>query len=199
MTLFNADGGIAEMSGNGMRCLAWVAARAGLGDARPAGRRHRGRAPHRRPSTSTPRRAGCRRATVDMGPVTFDPAAIPLDAPSARSTSRPRTTARTYRGRRRRHRQPALRAPSSTTSTTARGHPARAAPRARPALPEPHERRVRRAGPRAGRHRDARLGTRRRRDVVVRHRRVRGGRGRAPPRARRRARRRARPRRRPRR
>ena len=31
MTLQNADGGAAEMSGNGIRCLAWVAARAGLG------------------------------------------------------------------------------------------------------------------------------------------------------------------------
>jgi diaminopimelate epimerase len=31
MTLQNADGGPAEMSGNGIRCLAWVAARAGLG------------------------------------------------------------------------------------------------------------------------------------------------------------------------
>ena len=30
MTLVNADGGAAEMSGNGIRCLAWVAARAGL-------------------------------------------------------------------------------------------------------------------------------------------------------------------------
>src|SRR5436189_2355203 len=32
MVLYNADGGRAEMSGNGMRCLAWVAVRAGLGD-----------------------------------------------------------------------------------------------------------------------------------------------------------------------
>jgi diaminopimelate epimerase len=31
MTLQNADGGDAEMSGNGIRCLAWVAAGAGLG------------------------------------------------------------------------------------------------------------------------------------------------------------------------
>ncbi len=31
MTLRNADGGPAEMSGNGIRCLAWVAARHGLG------------------------------------------------------------------------------------------------------------------------------------------------------------------------
>ncbi len=31
MTLQNADGGVAEMSGNGIRCLAWVAARHGLG------------------------------------------------------------------------------------------------------------------------------------------------------------------------
>ncbi len=32
MTLYNADGGLAEMSGNGIRCLAWVAHRLGLGD-----------------------------------------------------------------------------------------------------------------------------------------------------------------------
>jgi diaminopimelate epimerase len=32
MTLQNADGGTAEMTGNGIRCLAWVAARHGLGD-----------------------------------------------------------------------------------------------------------------------------------------------------------------------
>src|SRR5689334_780818 len=32
MTLFNADGGEAEMSGNGIRCLAWVAHRRGYGD-----------------------------------------------------------------------------------------------------------------------------------------------------------------------
>src|SRR6478609_9391383 len=31
MTLQNADGGGAEISGNGARCLAWVAARAGIG------------------------------------------------------------------------------------------------------------------------------------------------------------------------
>jgi diaminopimelate epimerase len=34
MRLQNADGGDAEMSGNGIRCLAWVAAHAGLGTAR---------------------------------------------------------------------------------------------------------------------------------------------------------------------
>jgi diaminopimelate epimerase len=31
MTLYNADGSIAEMSGNGARCLAWVARREGMG------------------------------------------------------------------------------------------------------------------------------------------------------------------------
>ena len=31
MMLYNADGGIAEMSGNGVRCLAWFARRAGVG------------------------------------------------------------------------------------------------------------------------------------------------------------------------
>ncbi|MFA5884722.1 MAG: diaminopimelate epimerase [Acidimicrobiia bacterium] len=80
MTLHNADGGIAEMSGNGIRCLAWAAAEAGLGgDAlvvdTGGGRR----------TIELERDAGghVHRATVDMGPVTFDPAAIPVDAPSA--------------------------------------------------------------------------------------------------------------------
>ena len=80
MLLFNADGGIAEMSGNGMRCLAWVAVRAGLGDGKQlvvdtdGGRR----------TVDYECDAGGNvvHATVDMGPVTFDPAAIPLDAPS---------------------------------------------------------------------------------------------------------------------
>ncbi len=79
MLLYNADGGVAEMSGNGMRALAWVAAREGLG----------------RSGTLTVDTGGGRRAveltflagtaevvaaTVDMGPVTFDPALIPLAA-----------------------------------------------------------------------------------------------------------------------
>ena len=64
------------MSGNGIRCLAWVAARAGLG-------------PTTASSSSTPRRAGgeCSSTapavrswppSVDMGPVTFEPARIPV-------------------------------------------------------------------------------------------------------------------------
>jgi len=69
MTLQNADGAEAEMSGNGIRCLAWVAARAGLGT----------------PSSLTVDTAAGRRAIaltrdasgavvaadVDMGPVTL--------------------------------------------------------------------------------------------------------------------------------
>jgi diaminopimelate epimerase len=81
MVLYNADGGRAEMSGNGMRCLAWVAAREGLGDGKrlvvdtDGGRR----------TVDVEFGAGGEvvAATVDMGPVTFEPAAIPLDAPSA--------------------------------------------------------------------------------------------------------------------
>jgi diaminopimelate epimerase len=77
--LSNADGGFAEMSGNGMRCLAWAARRAGLGTTE-------------RLVVDTP--GGPRivdlgteggevvRADVDMGAVTFDPAAIPVDATS---------------------------------------------------------------------------------------------------------------------
>jgi diaminopimelate epimerase len=79
MELRNADGGIAEMSGNGIRCLAWVARREGLGG----------------PDSLVVDTAGGRRevvthfedpvphASVDMGPVTFEPADIPLDASSA--------------------------------------------------------------------------------------------------------------------
>lgn len=79
MTLVNADGGLAEMSGNGIRCLAWVVAEAGL-------------APREVITVDT---GGGRRAVrllrdgdavvaaeVDMGAVTFDPAQIPVDVPS---------------------------------------------------------------------------------------------------------------------
>jgi diaminopimelate epimerase len=79
MTLVNADGGLAEMSGNGIRCLAWVVAEAGL-------------APHEviTVDTGAGRRAvrllrdgdAVVAAEVDMGPVTFEPGQIPVDAPS---------------------------------------------------------------------------------------------------------------------
>ncbi len=80
MELRNADGRIAEMSGNGIRCLAWVAEREGLGHDGAlvvdtgGGRR----------TVSTDFGSGSADfATVDMGPVTFAPAEIPLTAPSA--------------------------------------------------------------------------------------------------------------------
>ncbi|MEX2100400.1 MAG: diaminopimelate epimerase [Acidimicrobiia bacterium] len=81
MILWNADGAEAEMSGNGIRCLAWVAHRAGLGDGKrlvvdTAGGR-------REIDLELDERAEVVAATVDMGPATFDPSAIPLDAPSA--------------------------------------------------------------------------------------------------------------------
>jgi diaminopimelate epimerase len=79
MTLYNADGGVAEMSGNGIRCLAWAAAAAGIdGDTlvvdTGGGRR----------AVDLARDAAGRvvGATVDMGPVTFDPTEIPVDADS---------------------------------------------------------------------------------------------------------------------
>jgi diaminopimelate epimerase len=70
MTLQNADGGVAEMSGNGIRCLAWVAARSGLGNDEQVivdtggGRRDvlLARAPD----------GEVVGAEVDMGPVTID-------------------------------------------------------------------------------------------------------------------------------
>jgi diaminopimelate epimerase len=81
MVLFNADGGVAEMSGNGIRCLAWVAHRIGLGDGQrlvvdtQAGRRG--------VALELDDRSDVAQATVDMGAVTFTPAEIPLTAPSA--------------------------------------------------------------------------------------------------------------------
>jgi diaminopimelate epimerase len=81
MLLFNASGDIAEMSGNGIRCLAAEAVRHGFGDGArltvdtDAGRRE---VVYELDSSGT-----LVAATVDMGPVTFDPAAIPLDASSA--------------------------------------------------------------------------------------------------------------------
>lgn len=79
MELTNADGGAAEISGNGLRCLARVAAGLGLGADggmvvdTAAGRRE----------ISLTRGPGGEVvfAEVDMGAVTFVPADIPLDAP----------------------------------------------------------------------------------------------------------------------
>ena len=76
MTLYNADGSIAEMSGNGIRCLAWLARREGLGT----------------PDRLVVDTGGGRRtvdlqldangvvtaATCDMGAVTFTPSEIPI-------------------------------------------------------------------------------------------------------------------------
>ena len=142
MVLFNADGGMAEMSGNGMRCLAWVAAPRRARATASARRRHRRRSPRGRRS-SVDADGEVVAATVDMGPVTFEPAQIPLDAPTAFGLDAdvPRVD---VRGRRRRDGQPAPRAVRRRPGRRAR-HPARPAPRARRALPEPHQRRVRRA------------------------------------------------------
>ena len=72
MELRNADGGTAEMSGNGIRCLAQAAVDAGLVSPAPLHGGHRRRASAR--STSWPGRSpGWARASVDMGPVTLGP------------------------------------------------------------------------------------------------------------------------------
>ena len=82
MALFNSDGQPAEMSGNGIRCLAWVAVERGLGTDSvllvdtAAGRRTVEL--DRDPTTGQ-----LQRATVDMGPVTFHPPDIPFDGTSA--------------------------------------------------------------------------------------------------------------------
>jgi diaminopimelate epimerase len=82
MELRNADGSRAEMSGNGIGCLSWVAVREGLGDGKrlvvdTAGGR-------REVELDVDPAAGkLIAATVDMGPVTFEPTEIPVDAQSA--------------------------------------------------------------------------------------------------------------------
>jgi diaminopimelate epimerase len=81
MLLWNADGRPAELSGNGLRCLAWVAHRAGVGDGKRLVVDTGG---GRREVDLVLDEAGhVAAATVDMGPVTFVPAEIPLAAPSA--------------------------------------------------------------------------------------------------------------------
>jgi diaminopimelate epimerase len=82
MLLFNADGGIAEMSGNGIRALAWAAARDGLG-ADDTLTVDTGGGRRQVELTRDPATGEVVAATVDMGPVTFDPQQIPvaLDAP----------------------------------------------------------------------------------------------------------------------
>jgi diaminopimelate epimerase len=77
MLLFNADGGIAEMSGNGIRALAWVAVRDGYGrDGRLVVDTGGGRRVV--DLEIDPTTGEVTYATVDMGPVTFDPAQIPV-------------------------------------------------------------------------------------------------------------------------
>jgi diaminopimelate epimerase len=81
MVLFNADGAVAEMSGNGIRCLAAEAVRAGLGaDGRLVVDTDSGR---REVTYQADGTGAVVAATVDMGPVTFEPAAIPVSAPTA--------------------------------------------------------------------------------------------------------------------
>ncbi|MFN8025179.1 MAG: diaminopimelate epimerase [Acidimicrobiia bacterium] len=77
MLLFNADGGVAEMSGNGIRALAWVAVRDGYGgDGRLVVDTGGGR--RELDLELDPATGELVAATVDMGPVTFVPAEIPV-------------------------------------------------------------------------------------------------------------------------
>ncbi len=80
MTLRNADGGLAEMSGNGIRCLAWEAVRQGLGT--PDRLTVLTAAGLRVVQLDRDGSGALRSAIVDMGSVSFDPAAIPVDLAS---------------------------------------------------------------------------------------------------------------------
>jgi diaminopimelate epimerase len=81
MTLHNADGSEAEMSGNGARCLAWVARRAGLGTEERVVVDTGG---GRRTLDLTLDEAGdVAHAVCDMGAVTFEPAEVPVSGATA--------------------------------------------------------------------------------------------------------------------
>jgi diaminopimelate epimerase len=76
MLLQNADGGVAEMSGNGIRCLAWVAAAEKLGaDAELVVDTGGGRRTVRLERDGEGEVIG---ADVDMGPVRFDETAVTI-------------------------------------------------------------------------------------------------------------------------
>lgn len=80
MELTNADGGYAEVSGNGLRCLAHIAGRQGLvHDDRLVVHTAAGR----REVEVRWENGEVAWAEVDMGTVSFDPAEIPVDAPAA--------------------------------------------------------------------------------------------------------------------
>lgn len=79
MELHNADGGLAEISGNGLRTVAWAAAYAGLARGE---RLVVDTAAGRREMELRLKDGDVVWAVADMGPVSFDPATIPLAAPS---------------------------------------------------------------------------------------------------------------------
>ena len=128
------------MSGNGMRTLAWVAARDGLGADGTltvdtgGGRREV-------ELTRDPTTGEVTTATVDMGPVTFDPAHIPIAVDS------PFGITADYHGTRYEGDAAGMGNPHLVLFVddpgTAPRHPARSAPRARRPLPAAHQRRVR--------------------------------------------------------
>jgi diaminopimelate epimerase len=95
MTLTNADGSVAEMSGNGARCLAWAAHRAGMGtSARLVVDTGGGR---RTLDLTLDASGDVVHAVCDMGAVTFDPACVPVtDATGAGVTAE--VDGQTFRG-----------------------------------------------------------------------------------------------------
>ena len=146
------------MSGNGIRCLAYVAARVGLGRLRARARgRHCGRTP-RRGARPRPRERRSRRGRGRHG----------CGSRSRRATDVTVTRARHRVPRRRRgHRQPALRVLRRRSRRASVGHDARADHRAqRPVSTSVRQRRVR--SRRRTRHAgDAGVGARRGGDAVL--------------------------------
>lgn len=85
--LWNSDGTLAEMSGNGLRALAWVAAKSGLGKEQGKGERDLVVGTPAGVRVMTLKMSGDGQevisANAEMGAVTFDPKLIPVRAESA--------------------------------------------------------------------------------------------------------------------
>ena len=142
MALVNADGGRAEMSGNGIRCLAWVVAEAGIAS---------------NDELVVDTDGGRRTVWLERGRGSVVAAEVDMGAGDLRSRADPPRRAVAVRsrgaGRRRvvlrrcgRHGQSALRAVRRRSRRRA-GDDARSCARTRSAVPASYERRVHRASP----------------------------------------------------
>ena len=183
MVLYNADGGVAEMSGNGMRSLAWVAAREGLGRDGTPRRRHRRRAAAHVDARRATRDGDGRRGHRRHGAGHLRPRADPARTRRRRSTSAPTYHGTHYEGDAAGMGNPhlVLFVDDPATARVTQHGPHLEHDDRFPRRTNVEFVRVTPGADRRARH--AGLGAWGGRDAELRHRRVRGRRGRAPARA----------------